>query len=143
MFCPYEIMRSVQVLGSVVALASTALSQAPASVQSCDTAAGICFSTYTDATTGISVGISLPQNVTDPYDAIVKVVSPVTNTWVGFSWGGTMTWNPLSVAWPNAKTAVVSSRFALYVTKSFLVVFTDHPARWVSHLHTTVPSTLS
>jgi hypothetical protein len=25
-----------------------------------------------------------------------------------------MVWNPLTVAWPNGKTTVVSSRFALY-----------------------------
>jgi hypothetical protein len=55
------------------------------------------------------------MNVSGPYDAIITITAPVSNTtWAGFAWAGTMVWNPLTVAWPNGKTAVVSSRFALY-----------------------------
>lgn len=62
----------------------------------------------------MSFGIALPKNVTDPYDAIVRITAPIANQWVGFSWGGNMVWNPLSVAWPNGQSGTISARFALY-----------------------------
>jgi hypothetical protein len=58
-------------------------------------------------------GIALPKNPVDPYDAIIKIVAPVAHYWAGFAWGGTMVWNPLSVAWQNNQTTTISSRFAL------------------------------
>lgn len=81
---------------------------------SCDSVTKICFSSYTAPENGITVGIALPTNVTDPYDAIVSITAPVSVTWTGFAWGGTMVFNPLTAAWANGKTSVVSSRFALY-----------------------------
>lgn len=53
------------------------------------------------------------MNVTEPYDAIISLTAPLATTWAGFAWGGTMVFNPLTVGWPNGKTSVVSSRFAL------------------------------
>jgi glucose/arabinose dehydrogenase len=103
-------MRSL-LLGSL-AIAGAFAQEAPQSKRVVDSATGITYQSYTDAATGITVGIALPQDVSGPYDAIVSIESPKTNTWVGFAWGGTMAWNPLSVAWPNGKTSVVSSRFA-------------------------------
>ncbi len=104
-------MRFPQLLTGA-AFAGTAYSQV-ASTASCDTTAGICFSTYTVPANGISVGIALPETVTDPYDAIISISAPVNTTWAGFAWGGTMTYNPLTVGWANGKTSVVSSRMAL------------------------------
>ncbi|TVY83852.1 Cellobiose dehydrogenase [Lachnellula suecica] len=77
----------------------------------CDALTGICFSSWT-STSGIRLGIALPWNVKDPYDAIIQIVAPIKIGWVGFAWGGTMTYNPLTVGWPNGKAAVVSSRMA-------------------------------
>jgi hypothetical protein len=75
----------------------------------------ISYSSYTSSETGITFGVALPMNVSDPYDAIISITAPIANvTWAGFAWAGTMVWNPLTVAWPNGKTTVVSSRFALY-----------------------------
>lgn len=75
----------------------------------------ITYSSYTNPETGISFGVALPLNVSDPYDAVISVTAPVSNTtWAGFAWGGTMVWNPLTLGWPNGNSAVVSSRFALY-----------------------------
>ncbi|PMD62579.1 iron reductase domain protein [Hyaloscypha bicolor E] len=63
---------------------------------------GITFSAYTSGYTGIAFGVALPMNVSDPYDAIISITAPVSNTtWAGFAWGGTMVWNPLTVAWAN------------------------------------------
>ena len=79
----------------------------------CDAATKICYSSYSDAESGMTFGIALPKNVTDPYDAILKVTAPIANKWAGFSWGGTMVWNPLSVSWANGKSGTISARFAL------------------------------
>jgi hypothetical protein len=81
----------------------------------CDAETKICYSSYSDSESGMTFGVALPKNVTDPYDAILKITAPIANTWAGFSWGGNMVWNPLSVAWPNGKSGTISARFALYV----------------------------
>jgi hypothetical protein len=80
----------------------------------CDSTTKICFSSYTAPENGITFGVALPTNVTDPYDAIISITAPVSVYWTGFAWGGTMVFNPLTAAWANGKTSVVSSRFALY-----------------------------
>lgn len=75
----------------------------------------IYYSQYSDAESGMTFGVALPKNVTDPYNAVIRITAPITNTWAGFSWGGNMVWNPLSVAWANGKSGTISARFALYV----------------------------
>jgi hypothetical protein len=94
---------------------STAVAQ-EGEVQSkvvCDADTKICYSSYSDTESGMTFGIALPKNVTDPYDVILKVTAPIANKWAGFSWGGNMVWNPLSVSWPNGKSGTISARFAL------------------------------
>jgi hypothetical protein len=81
----------------------------------CDATSKICYSSYSDAESGMTFGVALPKEVKDPYDAIIKITAPVANTWAGFSWGGNMVWNPLTVAWANGKSGIASARFALYV----------------------------
>jgi hypothetical protein len=75
----------------------------------------ISYSSYTEPETGMTFGVAFPKNVTDPYDAIIRITAPIANQWVGFSWGGDMVWNPLSVSWPNGQSGTISARFALYV----------------------------
>ncbi|RDL31915.1 Uncharacterized protein BP5553_09317 [Venustampulla echinocandica] len=104
-------MRLVQFVGSAAALASHAYGQAQ-STKSCDSVTKICFQTYTVPATGVQYGIALPMNVTAPFDAIISITAPVATKWAGFSWGGTMVFNPLTVAWPNGNSATVSARFA-------------------------------
>jgi len=106
-------MRSLRFfIGGVVAsFAHYGLAQVESKMVT-DAATGIAFSSYTNPTTGISYGIALPLNVTAPYDAIISITAPIAVKWAGFCWGGTMVFNPLTVAWPNLQTAVVSSRFA-------------------------------
>lgn len=79
----------------------------------CDAGTKICYSSYSDAESGMTFGLALPKNVTDPYDAIIKITAPIANKWAGFSWGGNMVWNPLSVAWANGNSGTISARFAL------------------------------
>ncbi|KAF1912392.1 cellulose binding iron reductase-like protein [Ampelomyces quisqualis] len=107
-------MRYAQVLGSAVALASYATAQ-EGEVQSkivCDADTEICYSSYSNAESGMTFGIALPKTVTDPYDVILKMTAPIANKWAGFSWGGNMVWNPLSVAWANGNSGTISARFA-------------------------------
>ncbi|KAF2467548.1 cellulose binding iron reductase-like protein [Lindgomyces ingoldianus] len=108
-------MRSIQLISSAVAFAGHVYAQVDSKV-SCDSVTKICFSTYTNTESGMSFGIALPSNVTDPYDAIISITAPVKNTWAGFAWGGTMVWNPLTIAWPNGKTSIPSSRFAFGIS---------------------------
>ena len=110
-------MRFNQVICGAVALAHPILvrGQTADSKIVYDPVTKITYSSYTNPQTGISFGVALPMNVSDPYDAIISITAPLSNTtWAGFAWAGTMVWNPLTVAWPNGKTTVVSSRFALY-----------------------------
>ncbi|KAK0105138.1 hypothetical protein ONS96_004540 [Cadophora gregata f. sp. sojae] len=104
-------MRSI-LPGSTFVLASHVLAQVD-SKTACDAVTNICYSTYLARESGISIGIALPMNVSDPYDAIISISAPLATTWAGFAWGGTMVFNPLTVGWANGNTAVVSSRFAL------------------------------
>jgi len=60
----------------------------------------------------MTFGIALPKTVKDPYNAIIRITAPVANKWAGFAWGGTMVWNPLTIAWANGKSGVASARFA-------------------------------
>ena len=52
-----------------------------------------------------------------PFDTVLQIVSPIANGWVGFAWGGTMPYVPLTIGWVNAvaNTTIYSSRMALYV----------------------------
>ncbi|KAJ4287943.1 hypothetical protein N0V90_011958 [Kalmusia sp. IMI 367209] len=110
-------MPSYKLLGGAVALAGYAIAQGE--VQSkviCDAETKICYSSYSNAASGLTFGIALPKTVTDPYDAIIKITAPKNTTWAGFAWGGQMVWNPLTVAWPNGNSGVASARFAYSIS---------------------------
>lgn len=80
--------------------------------KSCDSL-GRCFSTYaTDG--GVSFGIAVPDGATKaPFDVIIQVTALKSIGWAGIGWGGAMTYNPLTIVWPNGKDVVVSSRMGL------------------------------
>jgi hypothetical protein len=61
----------------------------------------------------ITYGIALPGGLTgsSPYDAVVQIAAPLDVGWVGLSWGGRMTGCPLTVAWQNGNSVVISSHF--------------------------------
>ncbi|KAF3048690.1 hypothetical protein E8E11_006286 [Didymella keratinophila] len=95
---------------------STALFAAQAVAQTSapytDAKTGIDFRGYTNALTGFTFGIALPENPTT--DFIAQIQAPITNGggWAGFSMGQSMTGNPLIVAWPNDGEVVSSFRKA-------------------------------
>lgn len=141
-------MHYTQVIGSALALAGygqythqsddhrqqkTASAQGEAqSTVVCDGETKICYSSYSDTTSGMTFGVALPKNVTDPYDAIIRITAPLANKWAGFSWGGTMVWNPLSVAWANGKSGTISARSALWVVNSTYIAVANS-CQWYQH----------
>ncbi|EXF77407.1 carbohydrate-binding cytochrome b562 [Colletotrichum fioriniae PJ7] len=109
---PAEIMRWLTYTLSVVALISfVAIAQDQSTY--CDSL-GRCFASYTNAG-GITYGIAIPEGPAtgQPYEAIVQITSPIEVGWAALAWGGSMTYNPLTIVWANGKDVVVSSRMAL------------------------------
>ncbi|KAK3392871.1 hypothetical protein B0H63DRAFT_388255 [Podospora didyma] len=60
--------------------------------------------------------ISIPDTASSgsAFDTVLQITAPVALGWAGFAWGGGMTLNPLTVAWPNGNTGkvTVSSRWS-------------------------------
>lgn len=77
----------------------------------CDDASKICYSEYVSPNS-VSFRIAIPDTATAaaPYDIAISIVAPKAIGWAGIAWGGAMANNPLTLAWSNAATAVVSSR---------------------------------
>ncbi|KAK3997436.1 cellobiose dehydrogenase [Cladorrhinum sp. PSN332] len=78
----------------------------------CPGSTPICFSEFKVPTHDIIYRIAIPDVSAAPFDVLLQIVAPVSNGWAAIAWGGKMSNNPLTVAWPNGKSAVVSSRFA-------------------------------
>lgn len=81
---------------------------------------GFTFSSYDIAyklekhmTYRIAVPASVPERT--PYDVVVQIVAPTEVGWAGLAWAGTMISCPLTVAWKNGNTAIVSGRWATYI----------------------------
>jgi hypothetical protein len=70
-----------------------------------------CFSSYTTFN-GVTFGIAIPEVDAAPYDIILQVTAPIEQGWVGFAWGGSMSYNPLTVTWANGDSVVISSRMS-------------------------------
>lgn len=80
--------------------------------QYCDTDTTLCYAEYA-AGGNIVYRIAYPDTATAaPFDLALQIVAPKATGWAGLAWGGAMTNNPLTVAWANGDSVVVSSRFA-------------------------------
>ncbi|TRX89194.1 hypothetical protein FHL15_009892 [Xylaria flabelliformis] len=79
-----------------------------------DAETGITFQSFTNEV-DVTYRLALPADASaeKPYDVILQVISPITNGWVAWAWGGSMTYNPLTVVWANGNDAQYSSRQAL------------------------------
>ena len=67
---------------------------------------------------GLTFRIALPSPIPDPvpdtgYDSVIQVISPIAIGWAGLAWGGSMTYNPLTIVWRNGDDVTVTSRMAL------------------------------
>ncbi|KAM7197786.1 hypothetical protein V8F20_006459 [Naviculisporaceae sp. PSN 640] len=79
-------------------------------------AQSICYLQYSTTSTSTPIfRIAIPDVTTTPFDTLLQIIAPVSLGWAGFSWGGGMTNNPLTVAWPNGNTGkvTVSSRWSI------------------------------
>ncbi|KAH6657577.1 hypothetical protein BKA67DRAFT_532778 [Truncatella angustata] len=76
-----------------------------------DSNTGIEFQTYSDATTGYSFGMAIPEDATT--DFIGQMVFPLTDGagWGAAAFGPGMTGRLLLVAWPNGDEVVSSFRY--------------------------------
>ncbi|KAM0603718.1 hypothetical protein ACHAP1_006430 [Verticillium nonalfalfae] len=74
---------------------------------------GRTFSGYTDGA-GVRYGIAIPTSAApgQSFDAILQITAPISIGWVGLAWGGGMTYNPLSIVWPNGNDVMISARMA-------------------------------
>jgi hypothetical protein len=70
----------------------------------------VCYAQY--ATSSLQFRVAIPDANAAPFDALLEVTAPTAAAWVGVAWGGQMTNNPLTIAWPNGNGATVSSRWA-------------------------------
>ncbi|KAL2759906.1 hypothetical protein ACRALDRAFT_2129748 [Sodiomyces alcalophilus JCM 7366] len=99
---------STVILGAV-ALAGSAAAQGTFTYTDAE---GRTFLGYTD-TAGIRYGIAIPEGaIQGSYDAIIQITAPNSIGWASLAWGGSMTYNPLTVVWPNGDDVQVSSRMA-------------------------------
>ncbi|TGJ81929.1 hypothetical protein E0Z10_g6827 [Xylaria hypoxylon] len=79
-----------------------------------DADTGITFQSATNSE-GVTYRLALPADASaeKAYDVIIQIVAPVELGWVGWAWGGAMTYNPLTVVWANGNNVVYSSRQAI------------------------------
>ncbi|KAL2195530.1 hypothetical protein P885DRAFT_78973 [Corynascus similis CBS 632.67] len=82
--------------------------------QYCNPETQICYLEYSWGPTAPVLRVAIPDSAStgSNFETLLQIVSPSTYGWVGFSWGGGMTLNPLAVVWPNGNGATVSSRWA-------------------------------
>ncbi|KAH9883458.1 putative iron reductase domain protein [Xylariomycetidae sp. FL2044] len=79
-----------------------------------DEETGITFQSTTIPDAGITYRLALPSTATgdSAYDVILQIVAPIELGWAAWAWGGTMTYNPLTVVWSDGTSVIQSSRQA-------------------------------
>lgn len=97
--------------GSYLFLLAFALAGLITAAPYCDAVTSVC---YSETKAGdLYVRLALPAVEQCPFDILVQIVAPKTAAgWAAVAWGGKMTKNPITVAWANGNTTVVSSRWA-------------------------------
>jgi hypothetical protein len=81
----------------------------------CNPTNGLCYLQVVPRGTNPIYRIAIPDNASGAFDTVLEIIAPISIGWAGFSWGGSMTANPLTVAWPNGQKVTVSSRWSTYV----------------------------
>ncbi len=102
----------VAALGALATLAGSALAQVD-STTFVDAETGFNFTEFVNDK-GIAFRVAFPPTakVNENYDAVVQIASPISVGWAGLAWGGSMTYNPLTIVWANGNNVVLSSRMA-------------------------------
>ncbi|KAK4444156.1 cellobiose dehydrogenase [Podospora aff. communis PSN243] len=78
----------------------------------CNPTTGLCYLQIVPRGTNPIYRIAIPDNASGTFDTVLEIISPISLGWAGFAWGGSMTANPLTVAWPNGQKVTVSSRWS-------------------------------
>jgi len=78
----------------------------------CSSDGGVCYVDIATRPGNPTYRIAIADSSAAPFDTLLQIISPASLGWAGFAWGGGMTLNPLTVAWPNGDKVVVSSRWA-------------------------------
>ncbi|ETS73078.1 hypothetical protein PFICI_15253 [Pestalotiopsis fici W106-1] len=104
-------MKGQAVLLPLATLAKYVFAQAD-TVAYTDAETGIKFQSYTDTVTNTSWRVALPLSTDGNYDVLVQIEGPSSLGWIGWAWGGTMAYNPLTLTWPNGNSVIHSSRMA-------------------------------
>ncbi|KAK3314563.1 hypothetical protein B0H66DRAFT_627164 [Apodospora peruviana] len=110
-------MGLLQLTAALLALGNTVVGSPVQEARSvaakvCDAATTVCYSEYTSPG-GVSYRIAIPDTATaGNFDVLLQIVAPKAVGWAGIAWGGVMVNNPLTVAWANGASAMVSSRLA-------------------------------
>ncbi|KAL1889012.1 hypothetical protein Sste5346_009192 [Sporothrix stenoceras] len=108
-------MVSSTTIATTVAFAYQAISASAASF--CDasfTGSNVCLAEFS-STSSVTYRIGVQDAATSSttYDTLLQIIAPIATGWTGLAWGGSMTNNPLTVAWPSTdNSAIVSSRWA-------------------------------
>lgn len=107
---------AVLALGASEALARATVAEKKrevGTVKYCPGSTTVCFSEFSTPSSNIIYRIAIPDVASAPFDILLQIIAPVSTTgWAGLAWGGSMTKNPLSIAWASGSTAVASSRWA-------------------------------
>lgn len=91
---------------------AVSLNQRATLSQYCNTATNICYVESSSTASNPIYRIAIPDANAAPFDTLLQIIAPVSLGWAGFAWGGAMTLNPLTVAWPNGNSVTVSSRWS-------------------------------
>jgi len=89
-------------------LASTALVLVGSAVQ----AQNSTLSSWTDAVSGVTFKLAIPDKSAAPFPILMSFVAPINITWAAFATGACMLRSPLIVAWPSGAGVVVTARWA-------------------------------
>jgi hypothetical protein len=104
---------ALAILGTAMAAPADEVVPRAAAAKYCDAATSVCYTEFS-STNNIIFRVAIPDTATatTPFDLLLQIVAPKAIGWAGLAWGGAMTYNPLTIAWPNGNGAVVSSRRA-------------------------------
>jgi hypothetical protein len=108
-------MGLLQITAATLAVAGSvfAMPAAPNAAQAkyCDATTSLCYNEW-KSSSNIIYRVAIPQATAAPFDIAIQIVAPKTAGWAGIAWGGSMTNNPITMAWPNGDTVMASARMA-------------------------------
>lgn len=99
-------------VSNAIAVPTQELGKRQTTAKYCNATSSICYLQYSTTASNPVFRIAIPDGASAPFAVLLQIIAPVSLGWAGFAWGGGMTLNPLTVAWPNGNKAIVSSRWS-------------------------------